>query len=334
MNPKTAGPVSLVEVRRSGRLECVHYGSIAVCDAKGQLIFGRGDPEQPTYLRSSGKPFQATTVVKLGAAERWELAADELAVICASHGAQTIHVETVQSILKKCGLTPDALMCGPHEPAHGPSAAALIRAGKKPERIHNNCSGKHSGMLAACRHKDWPTDSYLKPDHPIQQENLRTVAAFVDTPSKDVPVGTDGCGVPSFYLPLTKLATAYARLGNTKSAPEGYAASAAKVAEAISTHPVHIAFEGQFGALLLEHLGKHVVAKGGAEGVFCAGLTGRNLGIAFKIIDGTARAIPFVTAKLLEQFLHEVRLDDFKKAVLKPILNTRDEEVGELRVVF
>jgi L-asparaginase II len=326
-------PVPLVEVRRGGRLECVHYGHLAVCDVKGQVVLARGNVEQPTYLRSSAKPFQAITGVQLGTAERWGLTDAELAVICASHGAQPLHVSTVESILSKCKLTPQALLCGPHAPAHEPSAADLIREGKKPERIHNNCSGKHSGMLATCRHKDWPVESYLKLDHPVQQANLKTFAAFAGMAVDDLPTGVDGCGVPTFYAPLARIATAYARLANDKQRPEGYSPAATRIATAISTHPVHISFEGQFGAVLLQHVGKHVVAKGGAEGVFCAGLVGRDLGIAFKIIDGSNRPIPHVMVRLLEQFLHEVRLDDLRKATLKPILNTRGEEVGDLRTV-
>lgn len=330
---KPAGPVPLVEVRRSGRLECVHYGHVAVCDGKGQLVLARGDAYQPTYLRSSAKPLQATTVVQLGAALHWGLTDAEIAVICASHGAQPLHIQAVQSILHKCGLKAEALQCGPHEPAHAPSAAALVREGKKPERIHNNCSGKHAGMLAACRYKGWPIDTYLQPEHPLQQENICTVAAFAGMKPVDVAIGVDGCGVPSFYLPLAQLATAYARLANGKDRPEKYAPAAERVVRSMGSHPVHVAYEDHFGAVLLEQVGKHVVAKGGAEGVFAAGLMDRDLGIALKIIDGSSRAIPPVMVRLLEQFLHEVRLDELRKAILKPILNTRGEEVGELRVV-
>src|SRR5262249_18510329 len=158
--------------------ECVHYGCVAVCDIYGNLIYSRGDAELPTYLRSSAKPFQAVTVVQSGAAERWELTDAELAVCCASHGAQPLHLQVVGSILSKCGLTPDDLLCGPHEQMHGPSADALAGRGQKPNRIHNNCSGKHAGMLATCRHKGWPTATYLQADHPLQLANRQTMAAF------------------------------------------------------------------------------------------------------------------------------------------------------------
>ncbi|MER3416754.1 MAG: L-asparaginase [Gemmataceae bacterium] len=326
-------PVPLVEVYRSGRLESVHYGHVAVCDTQGKVLFARGDPQQPSYWRSSAKLLQAVTVVHCGAAESLRLTDAELAVICASHGAQALHVEAVTSILRKCGLTLDALLCGPHEPLHGPSAQALLQAGHTPQRIHNNCSGKHAGMLAACRHRGWPTDTYLSPDHPLQQANRRVVGSFAGVRFEDVPLGTDGCGVPTFYLSMAHLATAYARLANAKAAPTSYAGAAQRVTQAVCSHPVHIAWQGHFGTLLLEHLGTHVVAKGGAEGVFAAGLRGRDLGIALKIADGSSRAIPPVMVRLLEQFLHEVPMDGFRRAVLEPIRNTRGDTVGEYRVV-
>jgi L-asparaginase II len=186
-------------------------------------------------------------------------------------------------------------------------------------------------MLAACRHKDWPVETYLKSEHPLQKENLKTMAAFAGMSLAEIPLGVDGCGVPSFYMSMMKLATAYARLANIKSAPDGYAPPAERIQKAMCSHPVHVAYEGQYGAVLLREVGSHVVAKGGAEGVFAAGLIGRDLGVAFKIMDGTSRAIPFVMHRLLEQFLHEVRLDDLRKATLRPILNTRGEEVGDMR---
>jgi len=188
-------------------------------------------------------------------------------------------------------------------------------------------------MLAVSKHMGWPLDSYLSPDHPVQVANRANLAAFAGVKPEVVAAGTDGCGVPTFYLPLAKLATAYARLANARARPPELGEAGETVVRAMTTNPVHVAYEGSFGAVLLQHIGKYVVAKGGAEGVFTAGLIGRDVGIAFKISDGTNRAIPFVLMRLLEQFLHEVRLDDVKKATLKPILNTRGQEVGELKVV-
>jgi L-asparaginase II len=332
MSATSPGPVPLAEVWRGGRLECVHFGHIAVCDAAGQVVFSRGDPLQPTYLRSSAKPFQAVTALRLGTAERWGLTEEEIALMCASHGAQPVHLQTAESILRKCGLTADDLQCGPHAPTHDPSAEALFRAGGTPGRIHNNCSGKHAGMLATCRTNGWPVETYHRPEHPLQIENNQTMAAFAGHPG-EIPTGVDGCGVPSFYLPLSECATAFARLATPGARPAGMEEPSDRVVRAMCRHPILVAQEGQFGAVLIEHLGRYLVAKGGAEGVFCAGLLGRGLGFAIKISDGASRPIAALTIRLLERLLPDVDLAPLRDAALKPVRNTRGEAVGELRVV-
>lgn len=326
------GHVPLVEVWRGGKLESLHYGSLAVCDVKGQVLFSRGDAQLATYLRSSGKPFQAMTVVHLGAADRFRLSPAELAVMCASHGAQPLHLEAVGGILKKAGATVDQLGCGPHPPLHEPDAEALYRAGGKLSKLHNNCSGKHAGMVAACLHKGWPVESYLQADHPLQQANIATMAAFAGIQDKP-HVGVDGCGVPTFFMTLAQAATAYARLANTKTRPEGREEPADRIVAAMAKHPLHVSWEGQFGAQLLQMLGAHVMGKVGAEGVFCAGLMGRGVGMAVKISDGHGRAINPVMVRLLEQFLHEVSVAELRDLAIKPIKNTRDQIVGEYRLV-
>jgi L-asparaginase II len=213
-------------------------------------------------------------------------------VVCASHGAEEIHLQTVRSILRKCGLDETALQCGPHLPLHFPSQERLLRSGQKPLPIHNNCSGKHAGMLAACRHQNWRTDDYLSPDHPLQRANLATVAIFSGLNEKTIGVGTDGCGVPSYYLPLAHLATAYARLANPDSLLRDWRSAAEMVVGSMCRHPRLVAYDGHFNTQLLEHLGHQLVAKGGAEGVFAVGIRGQGLGVALKISDGTSRAIP------------------------------------------
>ncbi len=328
------GHVPLVEVIRAGRLECVHYGSVAICDARGGLLAAHGNPEQPTFLRSSAKPFQAVTVVRTGAADRWGFTAEELALCCASHGAQPLHLTVVHSMLAKCGLTPDDLRCGPHAPMHTPSADALVRDGKKPEPIHNNCSGKHAGMLAVCRHQGWPTATYLSADHPLQRANVESMAAFAGLQASEIPLGVDGCGVPTFYLPLARVATAFARLACDHEKLGSYLAPAQRIVQAMAAYPVQVSTEGHFGAQLLQHVGKHVVGKGGAEGVFGAGLIGKGVGVAIKISDGGGRAIAPVMVRLLEQLLPDVELAGLKNEALKPICNTLGDEVGELRVVI
>lgn len=332
MNDKTAAPIPLVEAWRSGRLEGAHYGSVCVCDTKGQILYARGDARLAFYFRSSAKPFQAITAARLGAVDRWGFTPDELAMMCASHGAEPIHLAAVRSMFRKCGGSEAQLQCGPHVPYDETAADELVRQGKKPERIHSNCSGKHAGMIAACLHMGWPTETYRAPDHPLQKEIDATMAAYLDQ-KPGLPAGVDGCAVPTFYVTLAQAATAFAKLASDKAHPAGCEAAGPRVAQALAAHPLHIGHTGYFGTVLLEKLGKHVVAKGGAEGVFCAGLPAKGLGIAVKIMDGGKRAIPPVMVALLEQFLHETSVAPLKAAVLQPLLNTRKEPVGELRAV-
>lgn len=332
MNPKTASHVPLVEIWRSGRLEGLHYGSVCVCDLKGQALYVRGDANATFYFRSSAKPFQAIAAVKLGTVDRWKFGDDEIAMMCSSHGGQTVHVNAVQSMLKKCGGTVEMLQCGPHIPYDEATYWELAHQGRKPERIHSNCSGKHTGMIASCLHKGWPVESYRAPEHPLQKAIDATMAGYLNE-RPGLPVGTDGCGVPTFFVSLAQAATVFARLASAKAHPEGCEAAGPRVAKAMADHPLHVGHDGYFGTILLEKLGKHVVGKGGAEGVFCAGLGEKGVGIALKITDGAARAIPPVMVKVLEQFLHETSVAELKALTLKPLLNTRKEPVGELRAV-
>lgn len=324
--------VPLVEVLRNDRVESVHYGAWAVCDTKGKVVDGRGDAQVGFYLRSSAKPLQCATVVHVGTASRFQLSEAELAVVCASHGAEEIHLQTVRSILRKCGLDETALQCGPHLPLHFPSQERLLRSGQKPLPIHNNCSGKHAGMLAACRHQNWRTDDYLSPDHPLQRANLATVAIFSGLNEKAIGVGTDGCGVPSYYLPLAHLATAYARLANPDSLLRDWRSAAEMVVGSMCRHPRLVAYDGHFNTQLLEHLGHQLVAKGGAEGVFAVGIRGQGLGVALKISDGTSRAIPPLIVALLEKLLPETKLDTLRRLAFAPLTNTRGEAIGAIRL--
>ncbi|MCC6748138.1 MAG: asparaginase [Deltaproteobacteria bacterium] len=325
--------VPLAEVVRSGRRESLHHGVLAVCDAAGRVVLARGEPGLRTYLRSSAKPFQAVSVLELGTAERLGLTEEELAVIVASHGAEPFQLELVASILRKAELTEEALQCGPHDPLHRPSAAALAARGETPRRVHNNCSGKHAGMLAACRTQGWPVESYRDPAHPLQERNRRTLAAFAGISADGLAVGVDGCGVPSFYLSLAEAATAFARLATGAADRPEHHAAATRVLAAMQGFPVHVAYEGHFGALLSEHLGPEVVAKGGAEGVFCLGLPGLGLGLACKILDGASRAVPTVVLAALGRLLPVADLEPLRAKALRPVKNTLGEVVGELRPV-
>lgn len=324
--------VPLVEVLRNDRVESVHYGAWALCDTQGRIVAARGDPNVRFYLRSSAKPFQCLTVVHLGAATQFGLTDEELAVICASHGAEDVHLAAVRSILKKCRLDESVLRCGPHWPLHGPSQERLMRRGESPAPIHNNCSGKHAGMLVACRQQNWPTHSYPQPEHPLQRANLRTLAVFSGNPEEQIGVGVDGCGVPSFYMTLQALATAYARLANPESLPKDWQSAAVRIVKSMTSFPRLVAYEGHFNAELMHKLGQHLVAKGGAEGVLGVGLRGRGWGLAIKISDGNARAIPPLVVAWLQKHVASLALEDLQRRAFAPLTNTLGQPVGTFRL--
>src|SRR5215472_12199665 len=159
----------LIEVWRGGMVESRHRGAYAIVDSEGDVIAAQGDIERPVYARSAIKPLQALPLIETGAAESWGASAEELAIACASHGGEPRHVEIVSRWLERLGLGAADLECGAHAPSHTPSARALADAGREPSALHNNCSGKHTAMLATCRLLKEPTEGYIQVHHPEQR---------------------------------------------------------------------------------------------------------------------------------------------------------------------
>ena len=292
---------ALVNVTRGPLVESVHRLAIAVCDASGRLHASAGDPHLVTYLRSSAKPLQALALIETGAADAFGLTPDEIAVTCASHSGEPVHVKTVRSVLAKAGVAEGALHCGTHPPIDRVSARDLAAAGKQPTEVHCNCSGKHSGMLAVCSRMGWPTDGYWQIDHLLQQLILRNVAAMAGVAPASVSIGTDDCGVPVHGMPLAAMATAFARLASPAALAPDRAAAARRIVAAMQANPYLIAGRGRFTTELMERCRPAVVAKSGAEAVYCLGLPELGLGMALKILDGTSRATYPATVEVLAQ---------------------------------
>src|SRR5229473_3586445 len=171
-------PASLVEVWRGPIIESRHRGHLTAVDGSDDTIAALGLPETVTYVRSSGKPFQALPVVVSGAADRFGFTEQEIAIACGSHSGESIHVDTVKSMLGKIGLDEDALKCGVHEPFSAEVARELARKQESPNVLQNNCSGKHVGMLALARHVGAPTATYDEWTNPVQQLIGKTISQF------------------------------------------------------------------------------------------------------------------------------------------------------------
>jgi L-asparaginase II len=317
-------PVPLVRVIRSGLEESVHEGDVAVVDADGRLVAFAGQPDRMLFARSCMKPLQATVSLSLAP---FDFPDREVAVMCASHNAEPVHVATVRSLLARAGVSEEALKCPSVRPWDEGAAAAR----PEPRPINSDCSGKHAGMLSACRAQDWPQDSYRAADHPLQQAVLGTV--LMATGRDDVPVGVDGCGVAVHAMPLAALARIYALF----SAPDRWghlAAAAWHAVGAMRAEPYMVAGRNRPDTAVMEAT-ESVVAKGGAEGLMCAVLLDRGIGVAVKIRDGTSRAAGPVLIGLLERLgvLENAQMERLAPFARPPVLGG-GMPVGELRAEF
>jgi L-asparaginase II len=307
-------------------------------DEDGWLVASAGEPTVPIYLRSAAKPFQAMPLLAGGGERLFRLGDDEIALMCASHGGEPRHVATARRILTRGGFETSALRCGAHLPMHEPSARALLAAGIRPTPLHNNCSGKHAGLLLACRLLGVAHRGYERPDHPVQRAVLARLAEHTGVAEDAIGVAVDGCSVPVFHLPLSSLAAAYARLVAPAWIGRGTEpAVRARIVAAMTGSPSMVAGRGRFTTSLLLAGSGSWIGKEGAEGVYAMGLAPRRrgeraIGIAFKLEDGGSRARDAVTLDVLE------RLGRFRPAArrqlashFRPVIrNARGLAVGEI----
>lgn len=305
-----------IENVRGSIVESRHRVHVAVVDATGRLVAQAGDPDLVTFWRSAAKPFQAMPLVEDGAADRFTLTGQELALACASHSSEQSQVALVREFLQKIGCSERDLLCGAHRPLSEAVAKDYETRGVRLTAVYSNCSGKHTGMLALAKHHGWPTEFYTRLEHPVQQRCLKSVSAYTDVPAKTLGVAVDGCGVACFALPLRNMALAYTRLDGP-------------ILEAMLRHPELIAGEGRpCTEMMRAHPGR-VVTKVGAEGVYSALLTREKLGVAVKVEDGNSLASALAIAAVLGELGLRPQPESLTRKV---ITNSRGESVGELRV--
>lgn len=323
----------LVEALRGGIVESRHGGAVAVVDADGGEVLTLGDVQRPVYPRSAIKALQALPLVESGAADRYGLTPQELALACASHGGEPGHVATATSMLAKANLDVSALRCGAHWPIHQASAHALARSGGVAGAVHNNCSGKHAGFLCTTCALDADCARYVEPSHPVQREVRAVLESLSGTALSAGACAIDGCSVPTWALPLSALALAFARFGSGAHVLPERARVAARLRAAVAAHPWHAAGTGRFCTEVMQALGARVFVKTGAEGMFCAALPEQGLGIAVKCDDGAGRAAEVMMAATVARFLtastDRAALDRY----LRPVLhNWNGIAVGSLRL--
>lgn len=319
-----------VECTRGDLVESLHRISVAVLDADGQLVAAAGDPHLVTWWRSAAKPFQALPVVRDGAAEAFGFGDDALALACASHSSERVHLEVAERMLRAVGVGEEALACGPHPPLGAAEAQMVARTGMTLTPRWSNCSGKHAAMLALARHHGWPLEGYERQEHPVQQRILAELSEWTGMPAEAIHRSVDGCTAVCFGLPLDAMALAYARLGASNDP------SARRIVEAMMAHPNLVGGSGRFCTDLMAGWPGRVIAKVGAEGVYCAALPALRLGVALKVEDGDMRGAPAALHAVLTQLAERTGEDPAPLARLAAaaqctIRNTRGLVTGVIR---
>ena len=330
----------LVEVRRGAIVESRHRGAIVVADPDGNIVAGLGDDSFITSTRSTIKPIQAIPFITGGAADHFNVDERELAVVCASHEGEPIHTETVAGMLARAGLDEGALRCGAQPPYNQETAKTLEAKGQPFSQLHNNCSGKHTGMLLTAAFCGLPLDNYTSVEHPVQREIISTFARMAGV-DESLPTAIDGCAAPTFGVPLRSLAVAFARLVSPTDAGAASIATHRIVAAMIS-HPEMVGgTKGRFDTELLRAGHGKLICKIGAEASYSVGVLPcerfpRGAGIALKMEDGSYRGLGPTVVETLAQLgiLNDEEVKQLVTFYQPTVENRRGDIVGDVRAVF
>ena len=323
----------IIEATRGGRVESRHAVRYVICDADGGVVRQAGSLDEPVFPRSAIKGLQALPLIESGAADAFGLQPHHIALACSSHAGQPMHVEAARQMLSAAGFDETALECGPQLPMLDADRDAVAAAGGNPSAIYNVCSGKHAGFLCVAAQMGWEPKGYVGLGHPLQKRIAETLEAVTGTSHRDANHGIDGCSIPTYAIPLEKLAAGFARFGVAADRDAGRAAAMARIRDACMAHPEMVGGTGVFDTLLMSAAKGRVFAKFGAEGVEIAAIPELGLGIALKAADGAARAAETAMATLVESLLEldETELSALKRLTNPPLLNRNDIVVGEVR---
>jgi len=329
--------VELVYASRNGQVENIYRGDAAVVNLDGEILYELGDPFKKTFWRSSAKPFQVLPFIEAGGMERYQISSQELALMCASHGGEEGHVKAVLALLQKIGFEESDLNCGPAAPMFKEAGKELLWQQKKWSQLHNCCSGKHSGMLAIAAIKGYGTDNYEDISHPVQQEVLEIASEMSGVEKDQIGIGVDGCGAPIFYMPLFNMARAYTHLSKPDRVADRKRLQALeRVAGAMTDNPWSVAGTDRLDTILMEVTGGRLLAKLGADGVYCVSIMGEGTGIALKVECGVIKAIEPVIIEILRRLNYIDRLQEQEMIdrLDFSIYNHRSEAIGNLKTIF
>ncbi|TXL64902.1 asparaginase [Zeimonas arvi] len=331
----------LVETTRGGlpgqgeHVENRHAGSVAVVDASGRLVASAGDPDFVSFTRSTIKPFQALPFVLAGGPKRLGFGPRELALMCASHSAEPMHLAVVAGMLERAGASPARLQCGCHVPLRFAATGASPPPDERFTEVENNCSGKHAGFLAWCALHGAPMDGYLGFDHPLQRAIRERLSQACEVPDGAMRSGIDGCSAPNHAIPLRSLALGYARLGRGADGDGALAPALGELSAAMFAHPELVSGTGRQDLAIMRAAPGEWIAKAGADGVQAIAVRSAGLGIAVKITDGNARAAVTAAIAVLDALglTSAVQREALAPLARPEIRNARGLRVGEARSV-
>lgn len=326
---------TIAEEYRAGTLENVHQGAIVVLDDQKKIIYSKGDIAQPIFYRSAMKPLQAVPIFTTNIIEKYQLTKQEAALFTASQRGEEYHQTSLESLSKKLNLSEDLLVCSHSYPLNDEPKQAYFWEHKPKRKLLHNCSGKHLGFLAYSREKGYDLSTYEQLDHPLQQEILQIVAELTETPLHEMTTGTDGCGVPVHGVPLKNMAISYLKfvapdlIGNTEMAN-----AVIKIGEVMNAHPEIVASHNFICTALLED--DNIIAKGGAQGVYCLALKKERISIALKVLSGSELIWPLLVAEILNKmnYSNKDTIDRLLQLRSKEIKNDNGKVIGETKIIL
>lgn len=329
----------LAKVIRGDTVESVHRGHIVAMNGSGEIIMAIGDPKAVTYFRSAMKPIQAIPLITSGAADVFGFSEEEIALACASHSGETRHVRIAQLMLERTGLTEAHLRCGSHLPFFEKEAERMIREGEHPSQLHNNCSGKHSAMLALAKHIGAEISEYENPENPVQQAILGAVLRFSGLSRSEIKIGTDGCSAPNFAMSVAAMARCFANIVRPPAFfDDAERAACERIVAAMTKFPELIGGTERLDTMLMQAAEGRFISKVGAEGVWLCGILPSKkypdgLAVAIKIEDGDDKRARTVVAVTILKQLGILLPDSFPEFSPMPTKNRRGDTVGRVEAV-
>lgn len=310
----------IVEEYRAEKLENTHQGIICVVNEDKDVIYEKGDINQHVYYRSAMKPLQAIPVFSTNIIDKYNLSLEEAALFTASQRGEYYHERALISLSEKLGLSEELLVCHQSYPLNDEPKEKYLWAHKPKRKLLHNCAGKHLGLLAYAREKGYDLATYEKLEHPLQQEILQHVSMLSETPTEQINKATDGCGVPVFGVPLKNMALSYLKFVMPETIESAETRNAVKsIGRVMNTHPEIVASQNFICTALLED--QNIIAKGGAQGVYCLSLKKEKISIALKVLSGSELVWPVLVAELLKQLNYD------NKDTINRLLQIRSYEI-------